>query len=63
MFKVREGSIATDRDGVRENIFHNIFADYFFSAERTGRECKIYFGMNDPAKINVMNLFFSKKGE
>ncbi len=63
MFKVRQGSIATDRDGVREDFFHKFFADYFLSAGRIGQERKGIFEVNDPAKINVMNLFFSMKGE
>lgn len=30
MFKVRQGSDATDRDGVQNNRDNKIFADYFF---------------------------------
>lgn len=42
MFNLRQGSIATDRDGVQENLDNNIFAVYFSPAERIGRE-KNYF--------------------
>ena len=30
MFKVRQGSDATDRDEVQNNCDNKIFADYFF---------------------------------
>ncbi|MCP4256419.1 MAG: hypothetical protein GY774_02705 [Planctomycetes bacterium] len=63
MFKVRQGSIATERDGVREDLFHKYFADYFLSAGRIDQKCKVIFEVNYPVKINVMNLFFSMKGE
>jgi hypothetical protein len=57
MFKVRQGSIATDRDGVQENLVHNIFADYFLSAKRICQGCKLFFEMNDSVTIHVMKLF------
>lgn len=34
MFKARQGSIATDRDGVQKNLDNNIFADYFLSVKK-----------------------------
>lgn len=63
MFKVRQGSIATDRDGVQDKLGNSILADYFLSAERNDREQKGFFKMKDSLMIQEMNLFCSMKGE
>ena len=63
MFKVSEGSIATDRDEVQEFFDNHIFADYFSSAERNDLQQKDFFRTNDFVTTLEMNIFCSTKGE
>lgn len=59
MFKVRQGSYATDRHGVQNNRDNKIFDDYFFfSAERNQQPRKEFFDMNDSVMIKEMNFFW-----
>ncbi len=63
MFKVRQGSDATDRDGVQNNFDNKIFADYFLSRRKgTNRHVKRFFEMNDYVRTKEMKTILVDKG-
>jgi len=63
MFKVRQGSDATDRDGVQSNCDNKIFADYFFSRRKgMNRHVKRFFEMNDSVRTKEMKTISVDKG-
>ncbi len=63
MFKVRQGSDATDRDGVRNNCANKALADYFFSRRKgMNRHVKRFFEMNDSVRTKEMKTISVDKG-
>ncbi len=63
MFKVRQGSDATDRDGVRNNCDNKALADHFFSRRKgMNRHVKRFFEMNDSVRTQEMKTISVDKG-
>ncbi len=63
MFKVRQGSDATDRDGVQNNCDNKALADYFFCRRKgMNRHVKRFFEMNDSVRIKEMRTILVDKG-
>jgi hypothetical protein len=63
MFKVRQGSDATDRDGVQNDCDDKVIADYFlYQRKGMKRRTNRFFEMNDSMRIKEMKLFWLTKG-
>lgn len=63
MFKVRQGSDATDRDGVQNNCDNKVLADYFLCQwKEMNRRVKRFFEMNDSVRIKEMRTILVDKG-
>jgi len=63
MFKVGQGSDATDRDGVQNNCDNKVLDDYFLcQREGMNRRLKRVFEMNDSVRTREMKLFWWTEG-